>query len=86
MKSIVKSLGKMTLIQALKSTGYVCLMVFAINVLVSVLVSGADITKLGSNLITNIISWLWFGLFAIFESRKLENLNSDTKKHPSESI
>jgi len=80
MKSIVKSLGKMTLIQALKSTGYVCLMVFAINVLVSVLVSGADITKLGSNLITNIISWLWFGLFAIFESRKLENLNSEAKK------
>jgi len=80
MKSIVKSLGRMTLIQAMKSTGYVCLMVFAINVLVSVLVSGADITKLGSNLITNIISWLWFGLFAIFESRKLENLNSEAKK------
>ena len=69
----------MTLIQALKSTGYVCLMVFAINVLVSVLVSGADISKLGSNLITNIVSWLWFGLFAIFESRKLENLNSVVK-------
>jgi hypothetical protein len=80
MRSVFKSLGKLTLIQALKSTGYVCLIVFAINILVSVLVIGADISRLGSNLITNIVSWLWFGLFAIFESRKLENLNSEAKK------
>lgn len=77
MNTIIKSLGKLTLIQALKSTGYVCLMVFAINILISLLVNGTYIGKLGSNLITNIISWLWFGLFAIFESRKLETLRPD---------
>jgi hypothetical protein len=76
MKNNLKLFGKLTLIQALKSTGYVCIIVFIINVLVAMMINWMNINALGSNLISNIISWLWFGLFAIFESRKLENLNS----------
>jgi hypothetical protein len=78
MKNNLKLFGKLTLIQALKSTGYVCIMVFIINVLVAMMVNWMNINALGSNLISNIISWLWFGLFAIFESRKLENLRPES--------
>jgi hypothetical protein len=76
MTANLKSFGKLTLIQALKSTGYVCIIVFLINIMVSVFSDGVDIGKLGPVLINNIISWLWFGIFAVFESRKLETFNT----------
>lgn len=82
MKYSLKTLGKITVIQALKSTGYVCLLVFVVNVLMILMTNLTDITKLGSNLISNVISWLWFGIFAVFESRKLENLSSDARMLP----
>jgi hypothetical protein len=72
----MKPFGRLTLIQALKSTGYVCLSIFLINVIISLLVDGKDVSKIDSSLITNIISWLWFGLFAVFESRKLEQVKT----------
>jgi len=82
MKYSLKSLWKITVIQALKSTGYVCLLVFIVNVSMILMTNLTDVTKLGSNLISNVISWLWFGIFAVFESRKLENLNSSEKMMP----
>jgi len=74
MTSNLRPFGKLTMIQALKSTGFVCLSIFTINIIVSLMVDGADIGRVGSDLISNIISWLWFGLFAVFESRKLEEV------------
>ena len=74
MTSAFKLFGKLTLIQALKSTGYVCIIVFLINILFSAFLDGVDISKLGPVLINNIISWLWFGIFAVFEGRKLESV------------